>query len=273
MRGPLQWTASSSWLLASHGAGMEAEAYAALVSALRAVPATACPLFRALARTFAVPEDTIKSIYGQEWQYQIKSQHSTLLLKLPALVDRFRKGARAVGLCRQMEGARLPREPPSHQASLPSATRGTGSSLLELAHELNVPACTLARRVLEHLDIGLTRPQISQALRNPAALASGSGDAALLDRLVHELEECVLADSVSGPAGDAARAAVGVEHERQLYERLNAAGIAYWPEDVLRDRGFFKTPDALLQVPIAVNGAVVHWIDSKATFGDSLMHR
>ncbi|KAK2077745.1 hypothetical protein QBZ16_004592 [Prototheca wickerhamii] len=150
---------------------MEAEAYAALVSALRAVPATACPLFRALARTFAVPEDTIKSIYGQEWQYQIKSQHSTLLLKLPALVDRFRK------------------------------------------------------------------------------------------------------DSVSGPAGDAARAAVGVEHERQLYERLNAAGIAYWPEDVLRDRGFFKTPDALLQVPIAVNGAVVHWIDSKATFGDSLMHR
>ena len=30
---------------------------------------------------------------------------------------------------------------------------------------------------------------------------------------------------------------------------------------------------SLLQVPIAVQGRIVNWIDSKATFGDDKLHR
>jgi hypothetical protein len=32
-------------------------------------------------------------------------------------------------------------------------------------------------------------------------------------------------------------------------------------------------PGPLLQVPIAVQGRIVNWIDSKATFGDDKLHR
>jgi hypothetical protein len=39
-------------------------------------------------------------------------------------------------------------------------------------------------------------------------------------------------------------------------------------EEQLKQRGDFKTPDALLPVPLLVRGRVVNWIDSKATFGD-----
>ena len=43
-------------------------------------------------------------------------------------------------------------------------------------------------------------------------------------------------------------------------------------EEQLRTRGEAKTPDALLPVPILVDGHQVHWIDSKATFGDVESH-
>ena len=42
--------------------------------------------------------------------------------------------------------------------------------------------------------------------------------------------------------------AVGLEHERKLGQMLTEAGIAFWTEEHLRNKGFFKTPDAKLQV-------------------------
>ena len=44
--------------------------------------------------------------------------------------------------------------------------------------------------------------------------------------------------------------AAGVDHENLLNQMLADANIAFWTEEHLRAKGFFKTPDAMLQVCI-----------------------
>ncbi|XP_028933712.1 CDAN1-interacting nuclease 1 isoform X2 [Ornithorhynchus anatinus] len=69
------------------------------------------------------------------------------------------------------------------------------------------------------------------------------------------------------------RDAIGYEHEVLLRGMLRERNLAFLDEDQLRAEGYDKTPDFILEVPIAVEGHVVHWIESKASFGDECSHQ
>lgn len=58
-----------------------------------------------------------------------------------------------------------------------------------------------------------------------------------------------------------------------LKEKLDEQNISYYDEKQLRTLGYDKTPDFKLDVPIAIEGRVVNWIESKATFGDEDTHQ
>ena len=62
-------------------------------------------------------------------------------------------------------------------------------------------------------------------------------------------------------------------YETYLYKKLQELGIPFQTENALRKAGFSKTPDVKLEVPIGVQGRVVNWIDSKASFGDEYTHK
>ena len=108
-------------------------------------------------------------------------------------------------------------------------------------------------------------------------------------------------DPLYSPRGDALRHVAGAEAEALLCARLRSAGgggggggeragesesenendggsssgrgVPFWTEGALRAGGFALTPDVRLATPVALPcGHVVHWIDSKATFGTVRMH-
>lgn len=88
---------------------------------------------------------------------------------------------------------------------------------------------------------------------------------------------CIARDTNSSPFVDRIRQSVGEEFELLLQRQLFNRGIPFEAEDELRKRGFSKTPDVKLLVPIGVVGRdarahVVNWIDSKAMFGDNHTH-
>ena len=53
----------------------------------------------------------------------------------------------------------------------------------------------------------------------------------------------------------------GLEYEFILQEKLRNLEIPFLNEDDMRERGYPKTPDIKLQVPIYVDGRVINWID------------
>eukprot|EP00276_Gloeochaete_wittrockiana_P003027 CAMPEP_0184658894 /NCGR_PEP_ID=MMETSP0308-20130426/27236_1 /TAXON_ID=38269 /ORGANISM="Gloeochaete witrockiana, Strain SAG 46.84" /LENGTH=260 /DNA_ID=CAMNT_0027098235 /DNA_START=194 /DNA_END=976 /DNA_ORIENTATION=+ len=138
-----------------------------------------------------------------------------------------------------------------------------GQEIIGIAERVNFSPCLLARIIVERL-LKLSKPEVSRCLKDPSVISD--------ERLRREVEICVECDETYSPSVERVRHINGTEYEYILQEKVRNLGIPFATEDDLRRMGYPKTPDIKLEVPIGVNGHVVNWIDSKASFGDEYTH-
>ncbi|XP_059811806.1 CDAN1-interacting nuclease 1 isoform X2 [Hypanus sabinus] len=140
-------------------------------------------------------------------------------------------------------------------------------------HDLTTPAtwlafgneiqCTWLRSQI--IKFPSTKPVINGMLRDPSQIP---------DRvLANQVYQCTVNDCCYGPLVDCIKHAIGQEYEILLREKLQRKNLSFLDEDQLRTKGYDKTPDIILEVPVAVEGHVIHWIESKASFGDECSHQ
>lgn len=230
---------------------LERQEYQDIVAKLDAIPSMACPNFCLLRQQHPrVPLQTFLALFSQEAQYRVIKTHHMHKTNMATYCSRYRRG----------------------------------TDVLDLCASADFPPCLMMRRMLEHM-LGLSKQRVSDVLKDPDLLTVDITSGAetdtsedLMARLRLDIVRCARADRNYSPFSDMAKALAGLEHEAALYAALKQAGVAHWNEQDLRDKGMYKTPDALLQVPIAVRCPfndrwhIVHWIDSKASFGDDRLH-
>ncbi|XP_067099746.1 CDAN1-interacting nuclease 1 isoform X1 [Osmerus mordax] len=151
-----------------------------------------------------------------------------------------------------------------------ASSRPSSPVLLELANEVDLSPALMARiildRFLQDQEGGVpSKPVLNSMLREPSLIPDKA--------LANHIYQCTINDCCYGPLVDCIKHAIGQEHEVLLRDKLKEKNLSFLDENQLRARGYDKTPDIILEVPIAVEGHIVHWIESKASFGDDHSHR
>ncbi|ELT94052.1 hypothetical protein CAPTEDRAFT_214023 [Capitella teleta] len=144
--------------------------------------------------------------------------------------------------------------------------------IVRMAEEADIPPCFLAKIIVECY---LMQTEYDMEPPPKAAVMQILKDTTRLNDPVMALQvdTCIIADEDYGPYVDTVKHTVGHEYEALLKQDLKEANIAFQDENDLRAKGYDKTPDTILDVPIAVDGFVVNWIESKASFGDEESHQ
>lgn len=121
-------------------------------------------------------------------------------------------------------------------------------------------------RFLQDSEGGMSsKTVLSSMLKEPSLIPDQS--------LANNVYQCTINDCCYGPLVDCIKHAIGQEHEVLLRDKLKERNLSFLDENHLRTMGYDKTPDIILEVPIAVEGHIVHWIESKASFGDDHSHQ
>ncbi|XP_053162314.1 CDAN1-interacting nuclease 1 isoform X1 [Hemicordylus capensis] len=209
------------------------------------VPPTRQSLRKLKDRFPSQSQSTLLSIFSQEYQKQIKKTHAKH--HTPEATEAY------------------------YQRYLNGVLKNAASPvLLELANEVNFAPSLMSRVVLEKFlqeQDGSTpsKTLINSMLRDPSQIPDGV--------LANQVYQCTVNDYCYGPLVDCIKHAIGHEHEVLLQEMLLGKNIPFLAEDQLRAKGYDKTPDFILEVPVAVEGHTIHWIESKASFGDECSHQ
>uniref|UniRef100_T1JCP0 CDAN1-interacting nuclease 1 n=1 Tax=Strigamia maritima TaxID=126957 RepID=T1JCP0_STRMM len=143
--------------------------------------------------------------------------------------------------------------------------------ILRFAEEIDLSPWLLARSILEQFLLNLNqttesmKQQISKLMKDTSLIKDKT--------LAFEVYLCILHDDNYGPYADIIKYSFGHEYECKLRTILQNQGLAFIEEIQMRDKGYDKTPDFKMEVPFAIDGFIVNWIESKASFGDEENHQ
>ncbi|XP_052039149.1 CDAN1-interacting nuclease 1 isoform X1 [Apodemus sylvaticus] len=218
--------------------------YEEIAQCLVSVPPTRQSLRKLKQRFPSQSQATLLSIFSQEYQKHIKRTHAKH--HTPEAIESYYQ--------RYLKGVGKNRAAPV---------------LLELANEVDYAPSLMARIILErflqgHEQTPPSKSVINSMLRDPSQIPDGV--------LANQIYQCIVNDCCYGPLVDCIKHAIGYEHEVLLRDLLLKRNLSFLDEDQLRAKGYDKTPDFILQVPVAVEGHIIHWIESKASFGDECSH-
>ncbi|OWR44881.1 CDAN1-interacting nuclease 1 [Danaus plexippus] len=137
-----------------------------------------------------------------------------------------------------------------------------GDVILRLADSQGISPALFVRSLLQN------------AYTDSVAVKKYIKDTTLIENkdLAYQVFMGIMHDNRYGPHLDIMRQSIGLEYELRLERELRLMNISFSDESVLRLRGYDKTPDFKLDVPIAVDGFIVNWIESKALFADDENH-
>lgn len=144
--------------------------------------------------------------------------------------------------------------------------------ILRLAEDVDICPALLAKMLVEHY---VEKTYSKDSLSLKTMVSKMIKDTTLIeDRdFAFEIYLCLLFDDQYGPYSDCIKQSFGVEYEMNLHRLLEDKGITFKTENQLRAKGYDKTPDVKLETPVAVDGFIINWIESKATFGDNYLHK
>uniref|UniRef100_A0A8B9QJJ1 CDAN1-interacting nuclease 1 n=1 Tax=Apteryx owenii TaxID=8824 RepID=A0A8B9QJJ1_APTOW len=101
-------------------------------------------------------------------------------------------------------------------------------------------------------------------LRDPSQIPDGV--------LANQVYQCTVNDCCYGPLVDCIKHAIGHEHEVLLREMLLEKNLSFI--ELLKAIEFdFQSSLLFSAVALAVEGHIIHWIESKASFGDESSHQ
>ncbi|MDR0523301.1 MAG: C15orf41 family protein [Candidatus Methanoplasma sp.] len=138
-----------------------------------------------------------------------------------------------------------------------------GKTLMEIANHYAFPPILTAMFIFQ--EDGTTRKQFWEYIREPELLESAE--------TADEVRDVVKNDYVYSPWANDLQKERGIWGEELLQGWLDSQGIGYKTEKDLRGGEGQKTPDCLLDEPMAYDGRKICWVESKASFGDNVEFR
>jgi len=147
-------------------------------------------------------------------------------------------------------------------------TGGREGSLIRLAARAGSSPALTGRAVLEHhwqcQGADTDRNTVSQVMKDTTLIEDGN--------LALEVFLSTIKDDSYGCFAEAIKQSIGEEHEQKIKDFLTELNIPFADEHAMRSQGYDKTPDIKLDIPVAVDGFIINWIESKALFGDPEAH-